>query len=123
MDDPWKNKLDEKTYNICRLGHTEPAFSGKFLHNIETGSYHCICCQALLFDSVTKFNSGCGWPSFDQAVENSVKYLDDFSHGMQRVEIRCNQCDSHLGHVFEDGPTSTGKRYCVNSISLDFKKS
>ena len=123
MADKWKAQLDELTYNVCRLGHTEPPFSGKLLHNKENGSYHCVCCNALLFDSTAKFDSGCGWPSFDKAKEKGViKYLKDNSHGMTRIEIRCAECDSHLGHVFDDGPTATGQRYCVNSVSLRFDK-
>ncbi|KMK78988.1 methionine sulfoxide reductase B [Pectobacterium atrosepticum ICMP 1526] len=100
---------------------TEPAFSGKLLHNKRTGAYHCLCCQAPLFYSDSKYDSGCGWPSFDQPVSSeAVRYLEDESHNMRRIEIRCGQCDAHLGHVFPDGPKTTGERYCVNSASLSF---
>ncbi|MEZ9522932.1 peptide-methionine (R)-S-oxide reductase MsrB [Enterovibrio norvegicus] len=119
-DDKWKASLSELAYKVCRLGHTEPAYSGALLHNHRFGSYHCICCNQQLFDSNTKFDSGCGWPSFDAAIEGTVRYVADNSHGMVRTEIRCVQCDSHLGHVFDDGPTSTGQRYCVNSVSMQF---
>ena len=99
-------------------------FTGALLDNKETGDYLCKCCGARLFTSQAKFDSGCGWPSFDaQTEDNNVEYQADHSHGMQRVEIVCSQCDAHLGHVFDDGPTQTGKRYCVNSVSIDFEKS
>ncbi|MBV7297537.1 peptide-methionine (R)-S-oxide reductase MsrB [Enterovibrio paralichthyis] len=119
-NDKWKAELSELAYNVCRLGHTEPPYSGTLLHNHKKGSYHCVCCGAELFDSKAKFDSGCGWPSFDLANDGAVKYLEDTSHGMVRTEIRCAQCDSHLGHVFDDGPTDTGQRYCVNSVSMTF---
>ncbi|WP_394212699.1 peptide-methionine (R)-S-oxide reductase MsrB [Enterovibrio calviensis] len=122
-DEKWKENLSDEAYKVCRLGHTEPPFSGALLHNHKNGSYHCVCCDALLFDSSTKFDSGCGWPSFEQAVEGAVKYVEDNSHGMLRTEIRCVNCDGHLGHVFNDGPTETGLRYCVNSVSMVFEES
>lgn len=122
FDDSWKDKLEPLAYQVCRLGHTEPAFSGKLLHHHDSGLYLCICCGQALFHSETKFDSGCGWPSFDAALKGSIRYLTDTSHGMKRIEIRCTGCDSHLGHVFEDGPTQTGQRYCVNSVAMDFVK-
>lgn len=120
-DKEWKAVLSEDVYKVCRLGHTEPPFSGALLHNHKKGTYHCVCCGEYLFDSKTKFDSGCGWPSFDFAAEGAIRYLQDHSHGMIRTEIRCAACDSHLGHVFDDGPTETGKRYCVNSVSMAFR--
>lgn len=119
-DQDEKHSLDLLTHQVCRLGHTEPPFSGKYLYHSENGAYQCVCCGYPLFDSNTKFDSGCGWPSFDAAIKGSVRYLEDLSHGMQRIEIKCAQCDSHLGHVFDDGPTETKQRYCVNSVSLNF---
>lgn len=101
---------------------TEAPFTGRLLHNKRTGVYHCICCNQPLFASGSKFDSGCGWPSFDAPVsEDAIRYLDDNSHNMNRIEIRCAHCDAHLGHVFPDGPTATGERYCVNSAAMSFK--
>ncbi|PSW12783.1 peptide-methionine (R)-S-oxide reductase [Photobacterium rosenbergii] len=120
-DSYWREKLTEEQYHICREQGTEAPFSGKLLHNRETGVYSCTCCQAPLFHSNGKYDSGCGWPSFDAPIErDAIRYLEDNSHGMQRIEIRCAKCDSHLGHVFPDGPKTTGERYCVNSVSLIF---
>ncbi|PZL89727.1 peptide-methionine (R)-S-oxide reductase, partial [Pantoea graminicola] len=100
---------------------TEPPYSGALLHNKQEGIYHCLVCEAPLFLSETKYDSGCGWPSFYQPVsDDAIRYIEDNSHGMQRVEIRCGSCDAHLGHVFPDGPQPTGERYCVNSASLNF---
>ncbi len=100
---------------------TEPPFTGRLLHNKRDGVYHCLICDAPLFHSQTKYDSGCGWPSFYEPVsEESIRYIKDLSHGMQRIEIRCGNCDAHLGHVFPDGPQPTGERYCVNSASLRF---
>lgn len=119
----WRQELGDDAFYVCRQQGTEPPFSGKLLHNKDTGLYHCTCCQAPLFSSQNKYDSGCGWPSFDAPIHSdAIRYLQDNSHGMQRVEIRCQRCDSHLGHVFEDGPKTTGERYCVNSISLIFEK-
>ena len=117
----WRAMLDPEQYNVCRLSATERPFSGKYNATKTDGVYHCICCNEPLFDSRAKFDSGCGWPSFDRAIEGTVTYTEDGSHGMKRVEITCSQCGSHLGHVFPDGPTETGQRYCVNSLSLDFE--
>ncbi|KXF79971.1 peptide-methionine (R)-S-oxide reductase MsrB [Enterovibrio coralii] len=121
-NEKWKESLSDIEYRVCRLGETEAPFSGALLYNHEAGSYHCVCCNALLFQSGAKFDSGCGWPSFDASEKEAVKYLVDHSHGMVRTEIRCANCDSHLGHVFDDGPTESGQRYCVNSVSLLFKE-
>ena len=118
--DEWRSMLDPEQYQVCRLKGTERPFSGKYNSERRDGIYHCICCSAKLFDAQTKFDSGCGWPSFDKAIEGTVNYTEDSSHGMKRVEITCRQCGSHLGHVFPDGPTETGQRYCVNSLSLVF---
>ncbi|MCL4116334.1 UNVERIFIED_CONTAM: hypothetical protein GTU68_048725 [Idotea baltica] len=117
----WRDKLTQEEFDICRKQGTEAPFSGKLLHNKSTGTYACTCCQAVLFESDNKYDSGCGWPSFDApANDQAILYIEDNSHGMQRTEIRCRQCGSHLGHVFNDGPKTTGERFCVNSISLRF---
>ena len=103
---------------------TEAPFTGKLLHVTDEGDYVCANCGAVLFASDAKYDSGCGWPSFDEALPGAVTYTADSSHGMERTEITCSNCGGHLGHVFDDGPReTTGKRYCVNSLSLDFKKS
>nr|WP_212756518.1 MULTISPECIES: peptide-methionine (R)-S-oxide reductase MsrB [Vibrio] len=123
-DEQWREQLSEEEFRVCREQGTEPPFSGKLLHNKETGVYACTCCNAPLFVSDNKYDSGCGWPSFDAPInDQAVRYLEDLSHGMVRTEIRCATCDSHLGHVFEDGPQTTGERFCVNSVSLIFNKS
>lgn len=120
-DADWQSRLTQEEFDICRKQGTEAPFSGKLLHNKSTGSYACTCCQTVLFESDNKYDSGCGWPSFDAPVNDQViRYIKDTSHGMERIEIRCRQCDSHLGHVFNDGPKTTGERFCVNSISLHF---
>ncbi len=119
----WRKLLTEEEFLVCRQRGTEAPFSGKLLHNKESGEYLCTCCKTPLFHADNKYDSGCGWPSFDAAINDSaIRYLEDLSHGMQRVEIRCATCDSHLGHVFPDGPITTGERYCVNSVSLTFIK-
>ena len=123
-DEEWRKTLTEKEYFVCRERGTEEPFSGTLLHNRESGAYVCTCCHTPLFHSEQKYDSGCGWPSFDAPInDKAIRYLDDFSHGMHRVEVRCAVCDSHLGHVFPDGPKTTGERYCVNSVSLIFNKS
>ena len=117
-----KDELGEDRYKVLREGATEAPFTGALLHNKDSGTYTCGYCGEELFHSDNKYDSGCGWPSFDSAIKGKVKNLEDTTHGMVRTEIQCANCDSHLGHVFEDGPKeTTGLRYCVNSLSLDFK--
>ena len=117
----WQKQLSPEEFHVCRQAGTEAPFSGKYYDNKEEGTYNCICCNAPLFSSDTKFDSGTGWPSYYECFEDSIKEIKDVNHGMVRVEVRCNSCDSHLGHVFPDGPEPTGQRYCINSVSLDFK--
>jgi len=112
------DQLTPEQFSICRLKSTEPPFTGKYVDCKEDGIYHCVCCDAPLFDSQTKYDSGSGWPSFWQALEKRVAENIDTTHGMRRVEIVCGQCAAHLGHVFTDGVEPTGLRYCVNSASL-----
>jgi len=116
----WKSKLTPEAYKILREKGTERPFTGEYNMHFENGTYICRGCGEPLFESDTKFDSGCGWPSFDKAIEGKVRYEPDRSLGMTRIEILCNNCDGHLGHVFDDGPTETGQRYCVNSLSLEF---
>lgn len=122
-ENDYKNKLSEDAYKVCRLAATERPFTGIYNDHWEQGTYCCACCEQPLYLSTTKFNAGCGWPSFYQEIEGAVKAKPDLSHGMKRIEILCANCDSHLGHVFDDGPKPTGKRHCVNSLSLLFKDS
>lgn len=116
-----KKKLTEEQYNICFLAGTEPPNSGKYTHNKKKGIYHCVVCNEPLFSSNDKFDSGTGWPSFDKVVNSQkVELKDDTSLGMHRYEVVCKNCDAHLGHVFDDGPTESRKRFCINSLALDF---
>lgn len=120
-DDQYKDKLSEKAFKVCRLAATEQPFTGKYNDHFIAGTYLCACCDTPLFNSESKFDSGCGWPSFFAAIDKNTAYIEDLTHNMVRVEIQCQQCQSHLGHVFDDGPQPSGKRYCVNSLSLTFQ--
>ena len=116
-----KAKLTSDEYKVLREKGTEPAFSGKLLHDDRSGMYTCKVCGQDLFSSDAKFDSGTGWPSFDQTIPGSIVEKPDDEYGMHRTEITCSRCGSHLGHVFNDGPTETGKRYCLNSVCLDLE--
>ena len=119
----WKKKLTPEQYRVLREKGTEAPFTGKLLHNKEQGMYTCAGCGTELFSSDAKFDSGTGWPSFDESANlEHVELKPDSAYGMQRVEVVCKKCGGHLGHVFDDCPTKTGKRFCINSCSLDFKK-
>jgi peptide-methionine (R)-S-oxide reductase len=120
----WRDRLTPEQFAVTRQGGTERAFTGAYWNHKGTGTYHCVCCGTPLFSSSTKFDSGTGWPSFWAGVDPAaISTLVDRSHGMVRTEIRCSNCDAHLGHVFNDGPAPSGERYCVNSLSIDFKAS
>jgi peptide-methionine (R)-S-oxide reductase len=120
-DAQWRDQLDPTQYAVTREAATERAFSGRFWDHFKDGVYRCVCCDATLFDSRTKFDAGCGWPSYFEPVNGEiVERVEDRSHGMVRVEVRCKQCGAHLGHVFDDGPEPTGERFCINSASLNF---
>jgi len=120
-EDEIKQKLTPEQYKVLREKGTESPFSGKYVHESKDGTYKCLVCDNPLFLSTAKFDSGTGWPSFDQAISGSILEKVDDSHGMHRVETVCSKCGSHLGHVFSDGPTVTGKRYCINSVCLDLE--
>ena len=124
-DEEWKMLLTDQgaetvAFQVTRQAATERPFSGKYETHWADGSYHCMCCGNKLFDSGTKFDAHCGWPSFSLAVPGAITEITDRSHGMARVETVCAQCGAHLGHVFDDGPSESGLRYCMNSASLNF---
>jgi peptide-methionine (R)-S-oxide reductase len=118
----WKEQLSEEQFRVLRKKGTEAPHTGKYNMHFEDGEYFCAGCGEKLFDSEAKFDSGCGWPSFNKAIEGKVEYVQDKTFGMIRTEILCANCGGHLGHVFDDGPTDTGQRYCVNSASINFNK-
>lgn len=117
----WRAQLDPTEFEVTRHAATEAPFTGRFWNHTADGLYRCVCCGAPLFDSATKFDAGCGWPSYWQPLHAEIiERVVDRSHGMVRIEVRCQDCGAHLGHVFEDGPEPTGERYCINSAALDF---
>ena len=118
----WRKQLTPEEFYVCRQHGTEAPFSGKLYANSDEGIYKCVCCDAPLFESETKFDSGTGWPSYYESVEDAITEIKDGTLGMMRVEVRCADCDAHLGHVFPDGPNPTGLRYCINSVCLTFEE-
>ena len=121
-EEEWKKKLTPEQYKILRDKGTEAPFTGEYVHEKSDGTYACMACGNPLFSSDSKFDSGTGWPSFDTALPGAIETHNDTEHGMVRTEITCGRCGSHLGHVFDDGPTATGKRYCINSVCLDLEE-
>ncbi|WP_452224705.1 peptide-methionine (R)-S-oxide reductase MsrB [Lacinutrix chionoecetis] len=121
-EEEWRKALTDEEYRILREKGTERPHSGKYNLHFEEGTYKCAGCNQKLFESDSKFDAHCGWPSFDESIKGTVKYVLDKTHGMTRTEILCSNCGGHLGHVFNDGPTETGTRYCVNSVSVKFDK-
>lgn len=123
-DEEWRRSLDPMQYQVARQSATERAFTGRYWDHWEPGRYNCVGCGTPLFESSTKFDAGCGWPSYDRPINSEIiERVVDRSHGMVRVEVRCNRCGSHLGHVFPDGPAPTGERFCINSAAIDFDPS
>ena len=120
-EEEWKSELDTESYRILREKGTEYPFSGKYNTHFEEGIYECKGCGTPLYNSTNKFDSSCGWPSYDAEIEGALEYIRDTTHGMIRTEIICAHCGGHQGHVFQDGPTTTGERYCVNSASIRFQ--
>lgn len=120
-EDGWKEKLSPEQYAVLREKGTEAPFSGKLLHESREGTYDCAACGQALFPSSAKFDSGTGWPSFDEALPGATTLNEDTTLGMSRTEVLCSRCGSHLGHLFDDGPTATGKRYCMNSVCLELE--
>ncbi|RZL09290.1 MAG: peptide-methionine (R)-S-oxide reductase [Rubrivivax sp.] len=120
-DAEWREQLDAEQFAVTRKAATEYAFSGKYWDHTEDGIYQCVCCGAPLFDARTKFDAGCGWPSYFEPIRGEIiERVEDRTHGMVRVEVRCKDCGAHLGHVFDDGPQPTGERFCINSAAIDF---